>query len=367
MAGKKVETTVGIREWVDAGPVALDRLINGLERRRAAGQCIVTTNGCFDLLHPGHIRFLQAARALGDVLVVGLNSDVSVRRLKGAGRPLISEGDRAAQLLALRAVDHVVIFDDALPNDLLTAVRPHIHCKAGDYRADSLPEAKIVRQHGGQIQILPLLGGFSTSLLVERAQMAARESDSNKDHDPHVDWRAQAIDQLMADANLLRQTAYAVSDQIAQLADRIAAALRFGGRVLLHSCDADAAHARYAAATCRESLGCEWADQIVTWQIGSEQDATQCLEQTRRSADVLIELAVTDHAPIWPDACATAQARALDVVEIRGLWPSSLPEPAALTLIVPDNRPSAVCKAQLAVLHVASSLAKQALAEGAAP
>lgn len=153
-------------EWTPSGPRPLDELLAARQRWREEGRVVVTTNGCFDLLHPGHVRFLQQARAQGEVLIVGLNSDGSVRQLKGPGRPLLSQEDRAAMLAALRCVDHVVVFDEVLANDLLALLRPDIHCKGGDYTAESLPEAEVVRQGGGQLRILPFAAGYSTTGLL---------------------------------------------------------------------------------------------------------------------------------------------------------------------------------------------------------
>ncbi|MBI2503738.1 MAG: adenylyltransferase/cytidyltransferase family protein [Candidatus Latescibacteria bacterium] len=152
--------------WTPSGPQPLDELLSARQRWRAEGGVVVTTNGCFDLLHPGHVRFLQQARAQGQVLVVGLNSDESVRQLKGPGRPLLSQGDRAAMLAALRCVDHVVIFGEVLANNLLARLQPDIHCKGGDYTAEALPEAEVIRQGGGQIRILPFAAGYSTTGLL---------------------------------------------------------------------------------------------------------------------------------------------------------------------------------------------------------
>ncbi len=134
---------------------------------RAAGKRIVFTNGCFDLLHVGHTRLLDAARALGDVLIVGVNTDAGVRRLKGPDRPLNPEGDRAEVLSAVAAVDAVVLFDEPTPVELIGQLRPHIHVKGGDYQASDLPEAEVVRAGGGEVVILPLVPGRSTTGLVE--------------------------------------------------------------------------------------------------------------------------------------------------------------------------------------------------------
>jgi rfaE bifunctional protein nucleotidyltransferase chain/domain len=123
------------------------------ERLRAAGKRIVLANGCFDLLHVGHVRYLRGARALGDVLFVGLNSDAAVRRLKGPGRPLMPIGERAELLEAMREVDHVVAFDDDTADGLVTRLRPHVHAKGTDYTPDSVPERASVRAVGGRVVI----------------------------------------------------------------------------------------------------------------------------------------------------------------------------------------------------------------------
>ena len=134
---------------------------------RAQGETIVFTNGCFDILHVGHARYLEQARALGDHLVVGVNSDRSTRALKGPERPIVPEAERAELVASLRAVDAVSIFDEELPDDLIRAARPHIHTKGGDYREEDLPEAKVVREYGGEVRVLALVPDHSTTRLVE--------------------------------------------------------------------------------------------------------------------------------------------------------------------------------------------------------
>jgi D-beta-D-heptose 7-phosphate kinase/D-beta-D-heptose 1-phosphate adenosyltransferase len=142
----------------------LDRL---LVRTRRAGGRVVATGGCFDLLHRGHVTLLQQARALGDLLVVCLNSDASVRRAKGPSRPVVAEEDRARVLSALAAVDAVVLFDEETPTAVLDRIRPDIWVKGDDYADRHLPEAEVVTRHGGRIEFLPLLPGYSTTRLVE--------------------------------------------------------------------------------------------------------------------------------------------------------------------------------------------------------
>jgi D-beta-D-heptose 7-phosphate kinase / D-beta-D-heptose 1-phosphate adenosyltransferase len=144
-----------------------------IAQTRAAGGTVVATGGCFDLLHPGHVRTLEAARALGDCLVVLLNSDASVRRLKGEERPVVRGADRAAILRALRCVDAVVVFEEDTPEAALDRIRPDVWAKGGDYRIGELPEAELVRGWGGEPVVLPFLHGRSTTRLIEEAALRA--------------------------------------------------------------------------------------------------------------------------------------------------------------------------------------------------
>ncbi len=140
------------------------------EELRAGGKKVVATNGCFDLLHVGHVRYLQAARALGDFLAVGLNSDDSVRELKGSGRPITSENDRAELLAALQCVDLVTVFPQIRATQFIAAVRPAIYVKGGDYRAETLDEEEraVLKEIGAEIRLIPFEAGYSTSRLIEQ-------------------------------------------------------------------------------------------------------------------------------------------------------------------------------------------------------
>jgi rfaE bifunctional protein nucleotidyltransferase chain/domain len=144
------------------------------ERLRAEGKRIVFTNGCFDLLHVGHLRYLQQARALGEVLVVGLNTDAGVRRLKGPSRPIVPEEERAELLAGLECVDYVTLFDEPTPVETIAALRPHLHAKGGDYRVEDLPEAETVRAGGGEVVIMALVPGRSTTDIVARVLSVER-------------------------------------------------------------------------------------------------------------------------------------------------------------------------------------------------
>ncbi len=148
-----------------------------LRSEQKHGKSIVFTNGCFDILHAGHVRYLTEAKKLGDVLVVGLNSDASVRKLKGADRPINSAVDRAEVLAGLRAVDHVVVFEEDTAEELVRQLQPDIYVKGGDYSLDRLPESGIVASYGGRTVLVPMLEGRSTTQVIRKMQ----QNDNNTD------------------------------------------------------------------------------------------------------------------------------------------------------------------------------------------
>lgn len=150
--------------------VTAEQLAAISDQLRHAGRKLVFTNGCFDLLHVGHVRYLQAARALGDALAVGVNGDDSVRALKGPGRPLNREGDRAAVIAALASVDYVVVFPEIRATALLEQIRPAVYAKGGDYTPETLNagERSVLEKNGAEIRIIPFEQGYSTSGLIER-------------------------------------------------------------------------------------------------------------------------------------------------------------------------------------------------------
>jgi rfaE bifunctional protein nucleotidyltransferase chain/domain len=150
------------------GPALLADLVRDRLAWRAAGKRVVLTNGCFDLLHPGHVALLEAARREGDVLVVALNSDESVRALKGAGRPVVPEGERAETLLALEAVDRVVVYDEETPIEVIRALVPDVLVKGADWAADRVVGRAEVEAAGGRLVRVALVPGRSTSAIVDR-------------------------------------------------------------------------------------------------------------------------------------------------------------------------------------------------------
>jgi D-beta-D-heptose 7-phosphate kinase/D-beta-D-heptose 1-phosphate adenosyltransferase len=169
--------------WRSRGKLLSRRtLIARVRALQRAGRTVVFTNGCFDLLHLGHVRYLEAARKLGDVLVVGVNSDASVRRLKGPQRPLVGEKDRAQVLAALAAVDWVTIFSEDTPYELIAALRPDVLVKGGDWQVADIVGADLVRAYGGRVRSLPYLPGYSTTALVRRIAKAGASEEERHSH-----------------------------------------------------------------------------------------------------------------------------------------------------------------------------------------
>jgi rfaE bifunctional protein nucleotidyltransferase chain/domain len=146
----------------------LDEVRRRVEEARSAGRTVALANGCFDVLHVGHVRYLQGARAEADVLVVGVNGDDSVRRLKGPGRPILPAQDRALVVAALRSVDHVLVFDEDDVAGLLLALRPDVHCKGTDYTPDTVPEREVVLSYGGRVAIVGDPKRHDTTSLIAR-------------------------------------------------------------------------------------------------------------------------------------------------------------------------------------------------------
>jgi D-glycero-beta-D-manno-heptose 1-phosphate adenylyltransferase len=148
--------------------VTIAEAVAFVARLRAVSKVIVFTNGVFDLLHPGHVRYLQRARALGDALIVGVNSDRSVRAIKGPSRPIVPEDERAEVLAALACVDAVVVFDADTPHELITALQPDVLVKGADWAADAIVGRDVVEARGGKVIRIPIEQGYGTSAIIER-------------------------------------------------------------------------------------------------------------------------------------------------------------------------------------------------------
>ena len=153
---------------MSAGILNLHQAILQFGPQKRNGRRVVFTNGCFDLLHPGHIETLEKARSLGDALVVGVNSDRSVRQMKGAGRPILPERERAEILAAMECVDGVVIFDESTPREIITALLPDVLVKGGDWAGDAIVGREEVEAAGGKVVSIPVVAGYSTTAILQK-------------------------------------------------------------------------------------------------------------------------------------------------------------------------------------------------------
>lgn len=155
-------------QWIQHKVFSRDALLRECNVWRATGKKIVFTNGCFDILHRGHLDLLAHAADFGNVLIVGVNTDASVQRLKGPGRPVNNEQDRAFQLASLLCVDAVCLFDEDTPKELIELVKPDVLVKGGDYKVDDIVGADFVKRCGGEVVVIPFVDGYSTTSLIER-------------------------------------------------------------------------------------------------------------------------------------------------------------------------------------------------------
>ena len=153
--------------------LTIKKCIEYIQNYREAGKKIVFTNGCFDVLHVGHLTLLEKAKSFGHILIVGVNSDESVRKLKGENRPVNNQEDRTRLLAALSVVDHVTVFEEDTPCEIISRLEPDIHVKGGDYDPDdfeNMPEAKVVKNYGGEVKIISLIDGKSSSKIIRQMQ-----------------------------------------------------------------------------------------------------------------------------------------------------------------------------------------------------
>jgi len=155
-------------QWVKNKIVSREDLVRRVNGWKATGKTVVFTNGCFDILHHGHLDLLARAAGMGNVLVLGLNTDASVKRLKGPARPVTGEQDRAFQVASLLAVDAVSLFDEDTPAALIEAISPDVLVKGGDYTIDKIVGADYVLSHGGRVEVIPFVDGYSTTSIIER-------------------------------------------------------------------------------------------------------------------------------------------------------------------------------------------------------
>jgi D-sedoheptulose 7-phosphate isomerase len=360
--------------WHDEKPFPLSFLLETLSEWREAGKKVVTTNGCFDLLHAGHVHFLNNARNLGDVLIVGLNSDTSVNELKGVGRPILPESERATLLASLRAVALVVVFDELLPTSLLDMIKPDIHCKAADYTIDKLPEAELVKQHGGEIVLLPMLENISTSRLIERINIIAKENEYLKAAEA-TDLKNEEVLEYFSDINIvLNETRNNLGLKVISAADSMVKSLLGGNKILICGNGGSASDAQHMAAELvgrfkmeRDALPAIAlsADTAVLTALsndfGFEQVFSRQISALGKPGDILIAISTSGLSPNILEAVKTARETGLYVIGLSGNRGGNLADESDLCLSVHGRNTEFIQLAHHAILHLLCGLVEKHL------
>ncbi len=318
---------------------------------------IVFTNGCFDVLHPGHIKLLKQARGLGSRLIVGINSDDSVRKIKGVGRPLFSQEERREVLLSLDAVDEVLIFDELTPERLIKEIAPDILVKGGDWKEGEIIGADFVRERGGKVVSLPLVGGYSTTALLER--MNGKKGTAAKNVGDTVEISLRQHAEVLA----------ALSDQqlesIRQCGEILIDTVRNGGKVLICGNGGSAADAQHIAAefvgryeTERTALPAIalTTDTSALTALANDFDFKQVfsrqIEALAREGDCLIAISTSGESENVLGAVMTARKAGCRIVGMTGAKGKKLASLCDACLTVPSDRTARIQEAHITVAHI---------------
>lgn len=317
---------------------------------------IVFTNGCFDILHPGHIDLLTRARGLGARLIVGINSDRSVRAIKGPGRPLQDESARKAVLLGLKAVDEVLIFDELTPQKLIEQIKPNVLVKGGDWKETEIIGADYVKANGGEVFSLPLVEGFSTSEIAER--MPKRQSDAA---------RGETIIELSLNEHLdeFRTLLDSHTENIADCAKIIVNTAKAGKKVLLCGNGGSAADAQHIAAefvgryeTERRALPAialttdTSALTALANDYSFERVFSRQVEALASEGDLLIAISTSGNSPNVIAAVMEARRRGCTVVGMTGAKGKKLASLSDACFMAPSERTARIQEAHIAVAHI---------------
>jgi D-sedoheptulose 7-phosphate isomerase len=318
---------------------------------------IVFTNGCFDILHPGHVDLLERARRLGSKLIVGLNSDASVRAIKGPGRPFIDQEDRKAVLLALSSVDDVIIFDESTPERLIRELKPDILVKGGDWKPNEIIGADFILQNGGQVHSLPLKDGFSSSAIVDRIK-----------HEKQIEPKLG--DSLIASSltqhlDVITKLSGSQTGIIQECADLLFLTLSEGRKILLCGNGGSAADAQHLAA---EFVGRFEAERRAFPAIALTTDTSALtalandynverifsrqVEALANEGDCLIAISTSGNSPNVIAAVMAARTRGCKVIGFTGEKGKKLASLCDLSIMVPSSRTARIQEAHITVGHI---------------
>lgn len=327
---------------------------------------IVFTNGCFDILHRGHVDLLERARALGSRLVVGLNSDASVRRIKGEGRPVQNQDDRRALLLGLKAVDEVVIFEELTPDNLIRKIKPDVLVKGGDWKVDEIVGADFVKENGGKVVSLPLLDGYSSSSLIEKLQPRENAAAAG--------GSGTVSDSLNQHLEVFSEVIGSLSPAISECGEVICETVRAGKKVLICGNGGSAADAQHIAAeftgryeTERRALPAialttdTSALTAVSNDYGFERVFTRQVEALAAEGDCLIAISTSGTSPNVISAVMEARKRGCRIVGMTGANGKKLASLSDACVLVPSTRTARIQEVHITVAHIWCELVDEML------
>lgn len=331
-------------------------------------ETIVFTNGCFDLIHPGHVDLLERAKGLGTRLIVGINSDESVRRIKGAGRPFMNQSDRAAVLSALRSVDEVIVFDDLTPENLIKEIKPDVLVKGGDWKVDEIIGSDFVTANGGQVYSLPLLDGYSSSRIAERINipaadpMPAGDDTVRRSLQQHIDTFGAV---LGSGTTEIRECAEMIFDVVSN-----------GGKVLVCGNGGSAADAQHIAAefvgryeTERRALAAialttdTSALTAISNDYGFERVFARQVDALAREGDMLIAISTSGDSPNVIAAVMSARRAGCKVIGMTGEKGKKLASLCDRCILIPSSRTARVQEAHITVAHIWCEILDEKLKE----
>jgi D-sedoheptulose 7-phosphate isomerase len=319
---------------------------------------VVFTNGCFDVIHPGHVDLLRRARALGDKLIVGINSDRSVRAIKGQGRPIFSESDRKAVLLAMESVDEVLVFDEQTPEALIQTISPDVLVKGGDWKVDEIIGADFVLAHGGEVKSLPLVDGYSSTQAID----ALKASASNTEQDGGDDLIANSLNEHLATFNSVRES---LMNELRACGEILIETFKAGKKVLICGNGGSAADAQHIAAefvgryeTERRSLPAValTTDTSALTAIGNdygfERIFARQVESLANEGDCLVAISTSGNSPNVIAAVMEARRKGCRVLGLTGAGGKKLAALSDASVLAPSSRTARIQEVHLAVIHI---------------
>ena len=322
---------------------------------------IVFTNGCFDLIHPGHVDLLERARSLGDKLIVGINSDRSVSSIKGKDRPLQDQESRKKVLLGLKAVDEVVVFDEPTPAAIIASIRPDILVKGGDWPVNEIIGADLVRSYGGQVRSLPFLDGYSSSSIIDKMRPHA-ESSAN---DAMVRPASICCRSLIEHIEVIEKVNSECSQSINKCADLIYKTIENGGKVLICGNGGSAADAQHIAAefvgryeTERQAIAAIALTTdtstltAVANDYGFERVFSRQVEALANPGDCLIAISTSGTSANVIGAVMKARERGCAVVGMTGMRGKKLASLSDACVLVPSERTARVQECHITIAHI---------------